>query len=74
MLGDEEMFASEPFEVDFSCTCHVCPPVDDVAVAPGPPLPVSPYVIVAVFPAARVSEVTVMVPPETVSVPALDVE
>jgi hypothetical protein len=31
-------------------------------------------VIVKVFPAARVSELTVIVWPETVSVPALDVE
>jgi hypothetical protein len=42
MLGDEPMFVSEPPEVDFSCTCHVCAPVDDVAVAPEPPPLVSP--------------------------------
>ncbi len=33
MLGDEEMLVSEPAEVDFSCTCHVCAPVEDVAAA-----------------------------------------
>ena len=74
MLGDEARFASEPAEVDFSCACQVCAPVEAVAVAPGPPLPVSPYVIVKVFPAARVREATVMVCPETVRVPALEVE
>ena len=74
MLGEEEMFVSDPFDVDFSCVVHACAPVEDVAVAPGPPLPVSPYVIVKVLPAASVSEETVMVLPETVSVPALEVE
>ena len=74
MLGDEARFASEPAEVDFSCGCQVCAPVEEVAVAPGPPLPVFPYVIVKVFPAARVSDATVIVWPETVSVPALEVE
>ena len=61
-------------DVDFSCVVQVCAPVEDVAVAPGPPLPVLPYVMVSVLPAARVSEATVMVLPETVSVPALAVE
>ena len=42
--------------------------------APGPPLLVSPYVIVAVLPAASVSDETVMVLPATASVPALEVE
>src|SRR5919204_668922 len=68
------MLVSEPPDVDLSCTCHVCAPVDDVAVAPGPPLPVLPYVIVNVLPAASVSDETVMVLPETVSEPALEVE
>ena len=74
MLGDDEMFASEPFEVDFSCVVQVCAPVVEVAVAPGPPLAVDPYVIVKVLPAARVSEETVIVLPATESVPALAVE
>ena len=42
MLGDEERFVSDPPDVDFSFDCHVCAPVVDVAVAPGPPEPVSP--------------------------------
>ena len=74
MLGDEEMLVSEPPDVEASCTCHVCAPVDDAAVAPGPPLAVEPYVIVNVLPAASVSDETVMVLPETLSVPALDIE
>src|ERR671924_66667 len=37
MLGDEPRFASVPVLLDFSCACHVCAPVLDVAVAPGPP-------------------------------------
>ena len=73
MLGEEPRFASEPAEVDFSCACHVCAPVDEVAVAPGPPLPVSPYVIVKVLPAASVSDATVIVCAETVRVPELEV-
>src|SRR5690242_9155427 len=74
MLGDEEMFVSVPADVDFSCVVHVWAPVDEVAVAPGPPLPVFPYVMVNVLPAARVSEETVIVLPATESVPALEVE
>jgi hypothetical protein len=42
MLGDEEMLVGDPFAVDFSCVVQVCAPVLAVAVAPGPPLPVSP--------------------------------
>jgi hypothetical protein len=42
MLGDEARFVSVPPEVDFSCPCHVCAPLEDVAVAPGPPPDVSP--------------------------------
>ena len=74
MLGEAPRLASEPPAVDFSCACQVCAPVIDVAVAPGPPLPVSPYVIVNVLPAASVSDATVMVCPATASVPALEVE
>ena len=73
MLGDEEMFANNPPDVDSSCTCQVCAPVLDVAVAPGPPLAVEPYVIVSVLPAASVSEETVMVLTETDRIPALEV-
>ena len=73
MLGDEAMFASDPFEVDFSCVVHVCAPVVDVTVAPGPPPAVDPYVIVNVFPAASVSEETVIVLPATETVPELAV-
>ncbi|SRR6266849_10144467 len=74
MLGEEARLASEPADVDFSCACQVCAPVEDVAVAPGPPPAVEPYVTVMVLPAARVSEDTVIVWLDTVSVPALDVE
>ena len=42
MLGEEARLASDPAEVDFSCACQVCAPVDEVAVAPGPPLAVEP--------------------------------
>jgi hypothetical protein len=73
-LGEEPRLASEPADVDFSCACHVWAPVEDVAVAPGPPPAVEPYVIVTVLPAARVSDDTVMVWPDTVRVPALEVE
>jgi hypothetical protein len=73
MLGEEPMFVSEPPDVDFSCTCQVCAPVDDVAEAPGPPLLVSPYVIVNVEPPPSVSEETVIVCPATLRVPALEV-
>jgi hypothetical protein len=74
MLGEAPRLVSEPADVDFSCACQVCAPVDDVAVAPGPPLPVSPYVIVKVLPAASVTEETVMVCEATASVPVLEVE
>ena len=73
MLGDDERFASEPPDVDFSCACHVCAPVLEVAVAPVPPPLVAPYVIVNVEPPATVSEETVIVCPETETVPALEV-
>ena len=74
MLGCDAIFASEPAAVDFSWVVHVCAPVDDVAVAPGPPPAVDPYVIVAVAAPASVSDETVMVWPETVRVPTLEVE
>jgi hypothetical protein len=74
MLGCEEMSVSEPLDVDFSCVVQVCAPVEEVAVAPEPPPAVEPYVIVNVEAAARVSDETVIVWLETVSVPALEVE
>ena len=42
MLGWEAMSVREPPAVDFSCVVHVCDPVEDVAVAPGPPPAVEP--------------------------------
>jgi len=72
-LGDDPRFASDPPEVDFSCACQVCAPVVDVTVAPGPPPLVSPYVIVSVPPAARVTLETVIVWLETETVPVLAV-
>src|SRR5262249_44609244 len=73
VLGDDAKFVSDPGDVDSSFACHVCAPVVDVAVAPGPPEPVSPYVIVNVFPPATVSDETVIVCPETDTVPELAV-
>jgi hypothetical protein len=72
MLG-EEMFASEPPLFDFCCPCHVCAPVDEVAVAPGPPPLVAPYVIVIVAPPASVTLETVIVCDATETVPVLAV-
>ena len=73
MLGEAPRLVSEPADVDFSCACQVCAPVLEVAVAPGPPLPVSPYVIVNVLPAASVSDETVIVWLATEIVPELAV-
>src|SRR5205085_4569759 len=73
MLGDDERFASDPPDVDLSCACHVCAPVVDVAVAPVPPPLVSPYVIVNVLPPESVTLETVIVWPETETVPVLAV-
>ena len=67
------MLVSEPPELDFSCVVQVCAPVVDVAVAPGPPLAVEPYVMVTVEAAASVSDETVIVWPETETVPELAV-
>ena len=74
MLGEDARFVSVPVLRDFSCTCQVCAPVVAVAVAPGPPPAVEPYVIVNVAPPATVSEETVIVWADTVKVPALEVE
>src|ERR671935_259034 len=73
MLGCEAMSVSDPPEVDFSCVVHVCAPVEELAVAPGPPLAVDPYVIVKVEPPARVTLSTVIVWPETETLPVLAV-
>src|SRR6476620_11525953 len=72
-VGDEPRFASELADVDFSCACQVCAPLDEGAVAPAPPLPVFPYVIVKVDPPASVREVFLIVWPATETVPALAV-
>ena len=53
MLGDAARFMSVPLELDFSCACQVCAPAGTGAVAPGPPEPVSPYVMVNVASASR---------------------
>jgi hypothetical protein len=73
-LGDELRFVRLPPAVDFSCACHVCAPVLDVAAAPGPPPAVEPYVIVAVAPPASVSDESVIVWLATDNVPEVDVE
>src|SRR5919199_4551357 len=73
MLGDDPRFVRLPPDVDFCCACHVCAPVVDVAVAPGPPLAVDPYVIVNVLPAASVKLETVIVCPDTDTLPVLAV-
>ena len=62
-----------PPVVALSWTSHVCAPVVAVAVAPGPPPLVSPYVIVNVEPAASVTFATVTTRAAIVSVPVLDV-
>jgi hypothetical protein len=41
-LGCEAMSVSDPAEVDFACVVQFWAPVVEVAVAPGPPLPVLP--------------------------------
>src|SRR6266487_3111153 len=70
------MFASAlvPLFVERSCTCQVGESVVDPAVAPGavPPF-LLPYVIVMVPAAARVTLETVIVWPETETVPVLAV-
>src|SRR5437899_271570 len=50
MLGEDARFVSVAPALDFSCACQVWAPAGTGAVAPGPPLPVSPYVIVNVEP------------------------
>ena len=73
MLGDDARFVSVPVLRAFCCACQVCAPVVAVAVAPGPPLPVLPYVIVIVAPPASVTFETVIVWLATATVPVLAV-
>ena len=73
MLGCDAMFASVPFDVDFSCVVQFWAPVDEVTVAPGPPPLVAPYVTVSVPLPARVRLEIVIVWPATESVPELAV-
>jgi hypothetical protein len=61
MLGEVPRFVIVPPELDFCCACQVCAPAGTGAVAPGPPLPVSPYVIVNVELPPIVNEETVIV-------------
>ena len=60
MTGCETSSVSVPALDDFSKVCHVCVPVAAEAVAPGPPLLVSPYTIVRVCPPASVTPDTVI--------------
>ena len=69
MDGDDATFVSVPPLVDFSWACQVCAPSADVAVAPGPPEVLLPYVIVPVAPLDSVTPDTVMVCPDTLTVP-----
>jgi hypothetical protein len=73
MPGDDARFESDPEDVDFACACQDCAPLDDVAVAPGPPPAVDPYVTVKVAPPASVSDETVIVWLATETVPLLAV-
>src|SRR5262245_43533202 len=73
MLGELPRLVSAPAGVACSCACQVCAPVLEVAVAPDPPPLASPYVIFVVAPPASVSDETVIVWPETETVPELAV-
>ena len=42
MLGCDATFVRDPADVDFCCVVHVCAPVVDVTVAPGPAPAVEP--------------------------------
>ena len=70
ITGDDAIVVRTPAAVEASCTCHVCAPGVDGAVAVLP----EPYVITSVCAAVRVTPVTVIVWPETVSVPTPAVE
>src|SRR5437764_856322 len=60
---------SGPVPFDFSFTVHVWLPVATEAVAPGPPPLLTPYVITTFWPPERVNPETVIVWPETATVP-----
>jgi hypothetical protein len=69
MLGEAPRLVSEPPEVDFSLPCHVADPALLGAFAPGPPPLVAPYVTVSVAPPASDTLETVIVWPDTETVP-----
>ena len=73
MLGDDPRFVNVPLVFERCCACQVCAPVVDVAVAPGPPPAVEPYVIVIVAPPLSVTPETVIVWLATETVPVLAV-
>src|SRR5437588_12621549 len=73
MLGDEPRFVSVPVLRDFCWACQVWAPVEEVAVAPGPPPAVEPYVTVIVAPSASVTLETVIVWAAAETVPMLAV-
>jgi len=73
IAGDEARLVSVPPEEDFSCACHVCAAAVPGAVAPEPPPPVEPYVIVKVDPPERLIPETVIVWLEALTLPVLDV-
>ena len=60
---------STPPAVDASLTCQVCAPGPAAAVAVAP----EPYVMTTVWPAVRVTPLTVIVWPETETVPTVEV-
>jgi hypothetical protein len=72
-VGDDESAVSVPAATDFCFALHVCVPRVVVAVAPGPPPLVAPYVIVSVWLPPSVTPETVIVDAatETVPVPAV---
>jgi hypothetical protein len=72
-LGDVPRLVSVPPAVDFAFDCHVAEPAVPVAVAPGPPPLVAPYVMVKVEPPASVTPDTVIVCPDAETVPVLAV-
>ena len=61
-----------PAAEDFCFACHACAPALLVLVAPGPAAFFAPYVIVNAWPAERVTPETVIVCPDTVTVPTLE--
>jgi hypothetical protein len=73
-LGEPESSAAGvPPDVEVCETGKLAVPAVDCAVAPGPPPPVAPYVMVTGCPPAGERPLTVMTRPATVGVPADDV-